>query len=642
MIALLLPAAAGLAALAAAPFVIHWLTRRRARPIAFPAAALLQRATAGLARRNRLRERIVLALRAAALLCALLAAAGPMLAGWGSSARPAAIVLDASCSMRQVDGGSTAFARGRAAAARLAGSLAPRPLLAVVAGTVATRSSSAPLSAPGPAQALLADAQPGFGDGDLPGAIALAVRSLDGPGDIFVVGDGARSALSGVDAARLPEGVALHLVDAGGGASNRGVVAIAAEPGLAIAGRPLLLRARVGNYGPAEQRIPVRLTCGTAVRSAELAVPAGGSATLELTITPTDAGWLTASAEIPGGDALAEDDRRDAALQVLPGLAAVVAGDGARSDPAGALRPLVAGLESAGFAVALADGAGLAGGAGRGAALIATAGLRDGAAAPALAAHLADGGAWLQVLAGDGDAAVRPGGAEAPAAVGARIDLAADGHPPVALARARLEHPLFEPFAGREGLLTEITALRLRSTPGGAAAGAEALANWADGNIALAERRIGRGRWLMLNASTAGADGTLARSEAWPLLCGRLAMLCAAPRSEDAAIAPGMPVAAAWLTDPAGARAESTDGSVRPDRPGLWRGDAGRTVAVAVPAGESDLRRLDGARAAATGADEVLARAERRPLWPWLLAAAALLLGLELLVAGALARRSGA
>lgn len=642
MIALLLPAAAGLAILAAAPVLIHWLTRRRARPLAFPAAALLARATAGLARRNRLRERLVLALRAAALLCALLAAAGPLLAGWGASARPAAIVLDASCSMRQVAEGSTAFARGRAAAARLADSLAPRPLLAVVAGAVATRSSAAPLSTPGPAQALLADAQPGYGDGDLPGAIALAVRSLDGPGDVFVVGDGARSALAGVDAARLPEGVALHLVDAGGGAANRGVVAIAAEPGLAIAGRPLLLRARVANYGPQAERIPVRLGCGAQSRSAELEVPAGGSAAIELTVIPTDAGWLTASAEIPGGDALAEDDRRDAAVQVLPGLTAAVAGDGARGDPAGALRPLAAGLEAAGFAVALTDGTALAGGAGQGAALIATAGLRDAAAEAALAAHLAGGGAWLQVVVGDGDAALRPGGAAPPAALGARLDLAADGHPPVALARARLEHPLFEPFAGREALLAEVTALRLRATPDGAAAGAEALAGWADGNVAVAERRIGAGRWLLLNASTAGADGSLARSEAWPLLCGRIAALCAAPRDEDAAAAPGAPVAAAWLADPAGMRAEAVDGRVRPDRPGLWRGDAGRVVAVAVPAGESDLRRLDGARAVALGADEALARAERRPLWPWLLAAAALLLGVELAVAGPLARRSGA
>ena len=35
MIAFLLPAAVGLAALAAVPLAIHWLTRQRARPLAF-------------------------------------------------------------------------------------------------------------------------------------------------------------------------------------------------------------------------------------------------------------------------------------------------------------------------------------------------------------------------------------------------------------------------------------------------------------------------------------------------------------------------------------------------------------------------------------------------------------------------------
>lgn len=642
MIALLLPAALGLGALAAAPIVIHWLTRQRARPLAFPAASLLARATAGLARRNRLRERVVLALRVAALLCAALAAAGPLMSGWGSSARPAAIVLDASCSMRQISDGATAFARGRAAAARLAGSLAPRPLLAVVAGSTATRSSPAPQSSAGAAQALIADAQPGYGDGDLPGAVALAVRSLEGPGDIFVVSDGARSALAGIDTAKLPEGVTLQLIDAGGGAANRGVVAISAEPGLAIAGRPLLLRARVANYGPTDVQVPVRLSCGAQSRSADLTVPAGGSASIDLTVTPGDAGWLSASAEIPAGDALAEDDRRDGALQILPGMAAVVAGDGSRSDPAGALRPLAAGLEAAGFSVQLADGAALAGGTGTGAALIATAGLRNDAAAGVLATHLTGGGTWLQVLAGDGDCALRPGGTAPPAEIGARIDLATDGHAPVALSRARLEHPLFEPFTGRESLLGEVTALRLRATPGGAAAGAEALANWADGNIALAERRIGTGRWLLLNASTAGVDSGLARSEAWPLLCGRLAAICAAPRSEDAALPSGSGIAAAWLNDPSGARAEAVDGRIRPDRPGIWRGDAGRTIAIAVPAPESDLRHLGGGPTGAVDTEEVLAKAERRPLWPWLLALAALLLGAELVIAGPLARRGQA
>lgn len=639
MIALLLPAAAALAALAAAPLVIHWLTRQRARPLAFPAAGLLARATGGLARINRLRERTILLLRALALALAGLAAAGPLLSGLGSGARPAAIVLDASCSMRQVDDGATAFSRGRAAAARLADALAPRPLVALVAGNTILRSSPAPEPGAGAAKALLAEAQPGHGDGDLAGAVAQAVRALGGPGDIFVVSDGSRSALAGVDTGRLPDGVRLQLVDAGGGGANHGVVAISAEPGLAVAGRPLLLRARIANYTATDAVLPVRLACGTASRAVDLTVPAGGSAVVELTVTPPDAGWISAVAEIPSGDALAEDDRREAAVQVVPALAALVAGDGSRSDPAGALRPLAAGLAAAGFTVQLADGAALAAGAGQGSVLIATAGLAGREAEGALATHLAGGGTWLQVLASEADATLRPGGSAPPAEPGARADLASDGRSPVVLARARLEHPLFEPFAGREALLGEVSALRLRLTPGGAASGAEALATWADGSIAVGERRLGAGRWLLLNASTAGVDTTLARSEAWPLLCGRLAALCAAPRSEDAALPAGASVTLPWLNDPAGARLDAREGRVRPDRPGLWRGDAGRIVAVAVPAAESDLRRIGGPSDPAGSAEQALAEAERRPLWPWLLALAAACLAGELLLAGAVTRR---
>jgi hypothetical protein len=637
---LLLPAALGLAALAAVPIVVHWLTRQRARRLDFPAAALLARAAGGLTRRNRLRERVVLALRALALAAAGLAAAGPWLSGLSGDTRPAAIILDASCSMRQVGDGATSFARGRAAAARLVETLAPRPVIAFVAGAEAVRSSPAPTSGAGAAKALLADATASYGDGGLPAAVAAAVRALDGPGDIFVVSDGSRAALAGVDAGRLPDGVRLHLLDAGGGGANRGVVAIACEPGQAVAGRPLRLAARVANYGPEDATVPVRLSCGPAARSADLRVPAGGSAVLELVLTPNDAGWLTASAEIGGGDALAEDDRRDAAIAVLPGLVAVVAGDGARDDAAGALRPLAAGLEAAGFAVRLSDGSGLAAGAADGAALVATAGLSSDAAAPALAAHLAAGGTWLQVLAGEADAKLRPAGAAPPAEPGPRLDLAGEGKAPVTLARARLEHALFEPFAGREALLAQVSALRLIATPGGAAAGAEALASWSDGNVALAERRLGPGRWLMLNASTGAVDATLARSEAWPLLCGRIAALCAAPTREDAAEPAGGAIAAAWLADPAGVRVEAREGRVLLDRPGIWRGDAGRAVAAAVPAGESDLRRLGGGSAPAESAEAAIERAERRPLWPWLLALAAACLAAELLIAGAVGRRA--
>lgn len=638
MISFLLPAAAALTALATAPLVIHWLTRRRAQPRAFPAAGLLARATGGLARINRLRERLTLALRCIAVVLVGLAAAGPLLSGLGSSSRPVAIVLDASCSMRQLSDGATAFARGRATAARLADAVAPRPLLALLANGLALRSSPAPQPGAGTAKALLAEAQPGYGDGDLAGAVVAAAQALGGPGDIFVVSDGSRSALAGVDSGNLPAGVSLHLIDAGGGGANHGVVAISAEPGLAVAGLPLLLRARIANYTAVDAVVPVRLACGSSSRSVDLPVPAGGSALIELTVTPPDAGWLTAVAEIPGGDALPEDDRREAAVQVVPALTAVVAGDGSRSDPAGALRPLAAGLAAAGFAVRLADGPALAAGAAQSSILVATAGLNGREAESALTAHLAGGGTWLHVLVSEADTTLRPGGAAAPAEPGARADLAADGRSPLALARARLEHPLFEPFAGRESLLGEVTALRLRLTPGGAASGAEALATWADGSVAVGERRLGAGRWLLLNASTAGVDTSLARSEAWPLLCGRIAALCAAPKSADAATPAGTSLALPWLNDPAGSRLDARDGRLRLDRPGLWRGDAGRAVAVAVPAAESDLRRIGGPTGPTRSTETALAEAERRPLWPWLLALAAVCFAAELLVAGGVRR----
>lgn len=647
------PIALALLPLAAAPVAIHLLTRRRATSRAFPALAFLARVEAGRASRHRLRDRAVLALRTLALLAAALAAAGLAWRGiLADGGRPAVIVLDASASMGQRVDGATVWSRARAAAGRIADEYAGRPLALVVAG-VPRRSSGAPALAHGPVRALLAEAEAGAGDGDPAGAIAAAVAALPGGGDIIVITDLARGSLAGVDPRALPEGLVLRLVDAGGGGANCAIVGLAAEPGTVVAGRPATISARVANYSSQPATLSVALRAGAASGVSRVTIGPGGSTLVRQALAVDSTGWVAIEAELVQTvpDALPLDDRRVGAVEVVPALAAVVASDADHGDPAGPVRPLLAALSAAGLETRVTDGAGLAGElAGEGGrprpVLVATVALADPQPArAALPAHLDGGGAWLQVVAGDADAALgEVAGIVAPAPLGAAVDVSAQERGEMRLGQAKLEHALLAPFVGREPLLAGVAAYRYRLTPAGAAADAATLWAWADGTLALVERPARAGRWLLLNGSPAAADSNLAAGEVLPLLAARLPAVLLPAQSDRLARDAGLRVPAeAALVDAAGRTLPVVDGAVLLDRPGIYRAAGGALAAAAVPALESDLRRLDPGRLDLVASDVRAAQSAARlaPLWPWLLVIAALALGLELLLAGGLDGRVG-
>ncbi len=670
----LAPVALGFAALAAAPIVVHLLTRRKVRPQPFPALEFLAKCETGRAQRRRLRDWLVLALRLLALLAAAAALAGPLWQGVlaGSNRTPAVIVLDASASMQQRLAGATAFARAKAEAGQLLDRLAPRPLALILAGAAPRRSGPEVSPTAGPARALLAEAEAGASDGDPAAAIADAARLLPSGGDIYFVTDGSAACLTGVDPATLPAGVRLRLIDAGPGRdpaatpANCGITAISCEPGVAVAGRPLTLTVRVFNCGQVPRTVGLATRVGAVRRLHRLEIPAAGSATAAHTLVPDSAGALAVSATIDGGDVLALDDQRSAVVPVLGAFTAVIAGDGDRSDPLRPVRPLVAALTAAGFQVRASDGVGLAAqlaqlGPG---ALAVTAGLADPAPVRlALKRHLESGGAWLHVVASDADAALAqaqaPDGIQPPVVLDRRIDISEQERGAMAIGQARLDHPLLAPFDQRVGLLTSLAASRYRLTTGsGANAGraqaadATVLLAYADGTIALVERPVGTGRWLLVNLSPAAIDSNLASAEAFPLLIARLPAALLPARSDRLAHDVGNVVAArpglAWQGEgddrasAAGTTAAiEADGRMRLDRPGIWRAEGGHLLAAAVPDRESDLRPVDPATlglavVASSGAAEA---AGANPLWPWLLALAAVACAGELLFARSLGLR---
>lgn len=643
MIAWLAPIG-GLAALAALPVVVHLLSRRIRSERPFPAIALLARAVGGRARVGPLRERLALVARILALIALLLAAAAPVLRGSAAAAgAPVAIVVDASASMHQRGGGSSAWTRAVGAASRLADEVSPRPVLLLVAGSPVRRSASAPDADRGALRALLGEAQPGWGNGSLDSAIAMAVEALHGGGDLYAITDGSRTALAGIDPAALPAGIAWHHVAVAGGEDNLAVRAIAVEPGTAIAGRPLHLRAEIANHGRSAATATVRLTIAGTATTHVVTLPAGGSASAEREVTPEQAGALEIEAALVtgDGDALPEDDRRWGVVPVETAQPVRIYSDADPLDATGVARPLVSACTAAGLAAVVRPGAALRElSATDGRAIVVTVGLARADGGDGLLDHLRHGGVWLHVIASDADAKIGAAGIEPPARPGAVVE----PRQGLRLGLTHLDHPLCAGLQGREPLLGRLEAWRYRPAP--PLSGSTSLLAWGDGSVALALRPVGPGWWVQLNASPADADGNLAALELLPLIIAHVGEVGGPRRLADAAVACGTVVAASSANAPDGAVVRIDDGAARIDAPGRWLID-GQPRAAAIPATESDLRQAPVEKnghgeAARQDLAAALAAANDRPLWAWCLLAAAVLANAELLLAGGLPTRASA
>ncbi len=644
MIAWLAPGLLGLAALAAAPVAIHLLTRSRFRPRPFPALAFLTAGRSGAGAPSRLRHWLVLLLRTLAIVALVLAAAGPR---WttapAAAGRPLAVVVDGSVSMRQDLAGITAWERATAAADRLIEAATGRPVLVVVAGDAPERSSPRPEPERAPARSLLRIAAPGWGAGSLPTAVAEALAALPEGGELVVISDGSREALAGIDPAAFPPAVAFRHVSVGTAAGNAAVTAIGLDPGLAVVGRPLRLVIEAARHAdtPAAGALVVTVRQpggGEERRTRPVSLPADGVVRIVEDVRPDRVGEVLVEAALAvGGDGLAADDRRCAVVRVVPAppVAVLTAGDPA--DPRGPVRPVLAALRAAGLdpqPVPAVPPPPLDGAPG----ILVTVALGVVPPGRDLAAHLLAGGAWLQVVVSDADAA----------AAGAVPDLLPPARPGALTAldrvrrglgtgAVRAEHPLLAGLRGRESLVAQIRARRYRPAP--PSEGAQVLVAWADGSALLAARPAGRGQWLMLNASPAEDDTTLAALDALPLLLARVGDVLLPPAVADAAVPSGsmQPGRSARRDD--GSASTAVDGAVRLDRPGFWTVDA-RVVAAAIPAGEADLRPLPGADRPAETPAAVAAATAGTPLWPWLLVAALVVMATEALIAGGTPRRA--
>src|SRR5207245_11563917 len=260
----------------ALPILVHLFNQRRPRPLSFGAIEFVLRSQRQRARRLRLRQIVLLALRCLLIAAVALALARPSIKPRGVQAAQAtgpqatALVLDASLSMRYRIGSRTLFEKARSEALAALDRLGPDEPATVGLCAGSSGFAGAGMAAPSfdrlAARRLLQSAQPTYLSADLTGCMAAAAKALgespvagkriiafsdlaahgirlDAPPPLVPPPAGAPPGAPGIK----PNVV---LVDAAQGSDlpNAAVIAIAVRPSASLGARGYEVVATLGNH----------------------------------------------------------------------------------------------------------------------------------------------------------------------------------------------------------------------------------------------------------------------------------------------------------------------------------------------------------------------------------------------------------
>ncbi|MCS6912154.1 MAG: BatA domain-containing protein [Myxococcota bacterium] len=339
----LAPAFVAFTAVAVLPVLIHLVGRSRARIRPFPAMDFLLAGHRHVARRTRVRQLLLLLLRAAIMATVPLCLAKPFVEARSdlppqvSGAQSAVLLLDDSLTMGYRLGGTTLLQRAKTRAARILSALGSHAEVALVLGS---QGAAAPVpELTGDRSRLLralSAVTPSYRPADLPGAMRRAAQILQGAQRrgrrIYLLSHlSARSLEPGL---APPPGVEVVPVDVAEGQPlpNRAVVDLHVEPAPSLGPAGVRIQAEV--YNAADQPVrdlPVTLLVdGRPVARGLLDLPAQGRAVKRfyhvLSRPPagggdaarapeTGAGLHDVTVEIEG-DGLPADDRRHLRVEV--------------------------------------------------------------------------------------------------------------------------------------------------------------------------------------------------------------------------------------------------------------------------------------------------------------------------------------
>lgn len=346
----------GLAA-ASVPVIIHLLNRRRFREVPWAAMKFLLAAVRKNSRRVRIEQWIMLAIRTAIIIAAVLAMAKPFLETLGAGPVFAGmrthrvLVLDGSLSMGYAADEGTRFDRAKALGAQLVrDSRAGDAISIVVMGDPPRVVIGDPSANREVVLKELGDIVMPHGGTDLVSSFAkvdevLAASSLTQKEVVFVTdlqaaswrrsegaGDEALKRILARLEARKPRSVVIDLGRDGG--ENRAVTDLKLSAPVVTVGNPFVLRAVIKNFGPAKKDgVNVRLVADGVLGPAQtIDLPVGEDQPVVFNHTFTTPGDHLLEVQIDG-DPLKLDDRRWLAIPVREKISVLLVDGHFKTEP---------------------------------------------------------------------------------------------------------------------------------------------------------------------------------------------------------------------------------------------------------------------------------------------------------------------
>jgi len=479
------------AAAAAVPIVLHLLKREPEARLKFAAVKLIKQAPVEYTDRRRLRELLLLALRVTALVLLALAFARPFLA-------TGAAVVSTGVTVVALDTSYSLAAPGRFERARqLAKEAVAKAPAGDLVGVVTFSDEAEIVAKPGADRSLATDAieqaSPGFGATRYRTALSAASQHLAGRhGTVVVVTDLQENGWDAGDHASVPEGTTIQVADVGAMPPNLAVTAVRPLPDRVVA------TVHNGGARPRDARVHLRIDNRPA---GEAVVSLGANQSADATFAGAPRG-ASAAVSVDDADGIQADNVRYAVIggTAKPSVLLVTGSGDASRDAFYVQHALAAGTPSdSAFQVASAGGADLAAWSEdrltphAAVLLLSTRGL-ERRGRELLGAYTQHGGG-LFIAAGpdvDGDVIADVLGA------GSTLRIAAvEGAKPAAraLAPADGRHPVFQAFAGNPASLGLVTFQNAARIGGGAC---QTLARFTTGDTALIECPAGEGRALIM------------------------------------------------------------------------------------------------------------------------------------------------
>jgi hypothetical protein len=503
----------------AVPVIVHLVNRERRNAIAFPSLMFLRRVPYRSVRRQRIRHWALFLLRCLALILIAAAFARPFLdrraeraAATGGGPREVVVLLDRSYSMAYGD----RWERARTAAQRQLASIGAADRATLVLFDHEAVGAAGPTSDAIPLRAALSAAEPDAGGTRYAPALSVAQQILESSErprrEVVVISDFQRAGWDGQELPRMPASTAVETINVGDSVTANVLVTsvdVTRDAAVNDADQAIVAArlARKGARAVSGARVTLTLN-GRDVETKTVSLPASGAAsvTFASVAVPEATTRGTVRVSVPSSeDRLPTDDVFHFVLaraQVVNVLL-IERPDAAASRTMFLPRALSIGdeptfrvVQRRGDRVTPADVA-----AARVVVLHGVA-VPGGVIGDRIRTLVRDGGGLIVALGEDSGPRTATGSSElVPGTIGEVVDRSAErGGSLGALDRS---HPALETFRGaRSGDFTSARYLRYRALS--PASTDVVLARFDDGAVALAERRLGRGRVLVWTSTFDG------------------------------------------------------------------------------------------------------------------------------------------